>query len=72
MKDKNNVRSRRNFSKQLIGGLGAIAIGTPVFSREVLNNYAMTNKKKIGIALVGLGSYSTYQLAPAIEISQFC
>ena len=33
----------------MIGGLGAIAIGTPVFSREVLNNYAMTNKKKIGI-----------------------
>ncbi|MDG2397201.1 MAG: Gfo/Idh/MocA family oxidoreductase [Flavobacteriaceae bacterium] len=72
MKDKNNVRSRRNFSKQLIGGLGAIAIGTPVFSREVLNNYAMTNKKKLGIALVGLGRYSTYQLAPALEISQFC
>ncbi|MFV8837389.1 Gfo/Idh/MocA family protein [Salinimicrobium soli] len=29
-------------------------------------------KKKLGVALVGLGSYSTYQLAPALQKTQFC
>lgn len=29
-------------------------------------------KKKLGVALVGLGSYSTYQLAPALQQTEFC
>lgn len=30
------------------------------------------NDKKLGIALVGLGSYSTYQLAPALQDTEHC
>lgn len=30
------------------------------------------DKKKLGFALVGLGSYSTYQLAPALQQTQYC
>lgn len=30
------------------------------------------NKKKLGVALVGLGSYSTYQLAPALQDTEHC
>ncbi len=29
-------------------------------------------KEKLGIALLGLGSYSTYQLAPALEMTKHC
>lgn len=29
-------------------------------------------RKKIGVALLGLGSYSTYQLAPALQLTQYC
>lgn len=29
-------------------------------------------KRKLGVALVGLGSYSTYQLAPALQQTQYC
>lgn len=29
-------------------------------------------KQKLGVALVGLGSYSTYQLAPALQQTQYC
>ncbi len=29
-------------------------------------------KRKLGIALVGLGGYSTHQLAPALQLAQYC
>lgn len=72
MKINDHIFGRRDFSKQLIGSLGAIAIGTPVFSRYLLNDFAKNNSKKLGIALMGLGNYSTNQLAPAIEKAKFC
>ncbi|UZH56514.1 Gfo/Idh/MocA family oxidoreductase [Salinimicrobium tongyeongense] len=31
-----------------------------------------TRKKKLGVALVGLGGYSTHQLAPALQETQYC
>ena len=30
------------------------------------------NRKKLGVALLGLGSYSTYQLAPALQMTNYC
>ena len=33
---------------------------------------SMQQKKRLGIALVGLGSYSTYQLAPALMDTEYC
>lgn len=61
--------TRREFNKTMITGLGGISIlGTKSF-RSILN------KKKgesLGIALVGLGSYSTYQLAPSLQETEHC
>ena len=58
-----NKLTRRKFSSKLAKGAGgaALALHLPLscaMGRE---------KKKLGIALVGLGGYSTYQLAPALE-----
>ena len=62
--------TRRDFNSTLAKGTGvaalmsisplACAMGTP------------KNKKKLGVALVGLGSYSTYQLAPALMDTEHC
>ena len=57
--------NRRNFIKRSGLVLAATALPFPglLFSQE---------KKKLGVALVGLGSYSTYQLAPALQETQYC
>ena len=63
--------NRRNFSIQLTTAIGGAALlsGMPLAC-------AMGTQKKskdsLGVALVGLGSYSTYQLAPALMDTQFC
>ncbi|MBT8312800.1 MAG: Gfo/Idh/MocA family oxidoreductase [Flavobacteriaceae bacterium] len=60
---------RRNFNHTLLKGIG----GAAVLSTMPLS-CAMKNPqgKKLGIALVGLGSYSTYQLAPALQQTEYC
>ncbi len=64
--------TRRTFNRKLSLGLGATAL----MSSMPLTACAMDNQKKVesslGIALVGLGSYSTYQLAPALQQTQYC
>ncbi|MBT8239471.1 MAG: Gfo/Idh/MocA family oxidoreductase [Croceitalea sp.] len=62
--------TRRHFNKTLLKGAG----GTALLANMPLA-CGMTNaqeKKKLGIALVGLGSYSTYQLAPALQDTSYC
>ncbi len=60
--------SRRRFISTLGAGSALLmASSVPNFS-GVFNN----SKKKLGIALVGLGNYSTYQLAPALEETSYC
>ena len=63
--------SRREFNRKLSFGLGASALMS-----SMPLACAMDDKKKVqeslGIALVGLGSYSTYQLAPALEQTRYC
>lgn len=56
--------SRRKFIRNL--SLGAIALSPA----GKLCNVAQT--KKSGIALVGLGSYATYELAPALQETRHC
>jgi predicted dehydrogenase len=58
--------SRRRFIRDV--SLGT-ALLTPALS--TLAAYA-SPPKKLGIALVGLGSYSTYQLGPALQQTQHC
>jgi glucose-fructose oxidoreductase len=61
--------TRRHFNGKLGKGIlaGALFAGAPL-------TYATGNerKKSLGVALVGLGSYSTYQLAPALKQTQYC
>lgn len=58
-------RSRRNFNKTLFTGLGALAL-TGACAAQV------ENKKSVGIALVGLGTYSEFSLAPSLQETEHC
>ncbi|MGB5316655.1 MAG: Gfo/Idh/MocA family oxidoreductase [Robiginitalea sp.] len=63
--------SRRVFGKTLAGGaVGGIL--TTAFAPAISASDKNIQKKKLGIALVGLGSYSTYQLAPALQETAHC
>ena len=60
------MQKRRTFLKKtglLLGGI------------SILPQYAFRSnfqKQKLGVALVGLGSYSTNQLAPALQLTEHC
>jgi glucose-fructose oxidoreductase len=56
--------SRRAFG----GGVGAVALATATSGR----GQSARPDGKLGIALVGLGSYSTDELGPALRETQFC
>ena len=60
--------SRRSFIRKLSIGLGAVAIG-PSVSFKCMGT---PQSKKLGIALVGLGGYSSGQLAPALQQTSNC
>ncbi len=57
---------RRKFNKTFLTSLGSIGI-----SHSLLGNKFLSNKK-LGIALVGLGNYSTKQLGPALLKTSLC
>ena len=60
--------SRRTFLKQLSGGVGTVlaAGGAAPAAR------APFPPDRLGVALVGLGNYSTNQLAPALQETEHC
>ncbi|NNE76833.1 MAG: Gfo/Idh/MocA family oxidoreductase, partial [Pricia sp.] len=58
---------RRTFTKKA----GIIAAST-AFSPNVLWSATRPQKEKLGVALVGLGYYSTDLLAPALQMTQNC
>lgn len=63
--------TRRTFNTTLAKALG----GTALLSNIPLAcgmNVHDKETKSLGVALVGLGAYSTYQLAPALENTQYC
>ncbi len=62
--------SRRDFGTTLAKGVGGAALLATTPMACAMGN--AQNKKKLGIALVGLGSYSTYQLAPALLDTEHC
>ncbi|MHA7101466.1 Gfo/Idh/MocA family protein [Roseivirga pacifica] len=62
------MATRRDFNKTMIKGAGAAAL----MSTFPLSAACAPQSKKLGVALVGLGSYSTYQLAPALQDTQHC
>jgi predicted dehydrogenase len=59
------THSRRQFIEKLSVGSGALLLA------DYLSAKADT-KKKLGVALVGLGNYSTNQLAPALQQCNLC
>ncbi|MCJ8163547.1 Gfo/Idh/MocA family oxidoreductase [Pontibacter sp. E15-1] len=78
--------NRREFIKGVSLALGTTALGLPLLSmsscqqgssdatvqqeqREGANG---SSRKKLGVALVGLGGYSTGQLAPALQETENC
>lgn len=58
--------TRRGFIRAGAIGIGAMALGS------TLEAIAGPSKKKLGIALVGLGGYSSGQLAPALQQTKNC
>ncbi|SDS54849.1 glucose-fructose oxidoreductase [Maribacter dokdonensis] len=62
--------TRRSFNGLATKGL----LGSAFIANMPLANAFTTNKnsKKLGVALVGLGSYSTYQLAPSLLDTEHC
>lgn len=63
-----NKYSRRRFIRDLSLGTAAISPAISHLSACAMNK----PKDRLGIALVGLGSYSTYQLAPALQETKNC
>jgi glucose-fructose oxidoreductase len=61
------MSNRRKFLALAGSAIAGIAVG-PSFSSIILPQ----KKKKLGVALVGLGYYSTDLLAPALQLTQHC
>ncbi|MFS4468422.1 Gfo/Idh/MocA family protein [Maribacter sp. 2210JD10-5] len=62
--------SRRQFATTIGKGIvGTSILGSTTLACGMENK---PEKKKLGMALVGLGSYSTYQLAPALQDTSYC
>src|SRR5438128_2681201 len=61
------MSNRRKFLALAGSAIAGIAVGSS-FSSIILPQ----KKKKLGVALVGLGYYSTDLLAPALQLTQHC
>lgn len=62
------MSNRRKFLQQSAAAMAGMAVGTNAFSRFIIPQ----KKQKLGVALVGLGYYSTDLLAPALQLTQNC
>ncbi len=63
-----NKIDRRKFVGKMAVGAAAIAVGGAAFPHIILPR----KKEKLGVALVGLGYYSTDLLAPALQMTKHC
>ena len=61
--------SRREFMRTLSLGAGGALLGTSALASPL---GWLAPARKLGVALVGLGNYSTGQLAPALQQTKFC
>ena len=60
--------TRRKFITTLGAGSALLMLpAVPAFSKPLF-----TGDKKLGVALVGLGNYATYELAPALQETSLC
>ena len=68
MNQQKHQLSRRNFIRKTALGLGAATLASSTFPFRSL----LEDDKKLGVALVGLGSYSKGKLAPAFAHTKYC
>ncbi len=59
---------RRKFIKKVAAGTATLGLA----SASLTSCFSQNNKEKIGVALVGLGYYSTDLLAPALQLAEHC
>jgi len=59
---------RRQFLKGTLAGMAGVALS----SQQAFANIIIPQNRKLGVALVGLGYYSTDLLAPALQLTQHC
>ena len=62
-----SLTSRRDVIKTLALGTGGL-----ILSPQILRSTNIYKKERLGIALVGLGYYSTDLLAPALQQTKNC
>ncbi len=62
------MTTRRSFIRRAAAGAAALAISSRAFPNIIIP----VKKEKLGIALVGLGYYSTDLLAPALQSTSHC
>jgi glucose-fructose oxidoreductase len=59
---------RRKFISQSVTAVGGLALALPAFGNIIVPQ----KKSRLGVALVGLGYYSTDLLAPALQLTKHC
>lgn len=64
-----NTANRREFVKSLSAGIAVASVATGYFTSTPAIG---AEKKSLGVALVGLGSLSTNQIAPALAKTKHC
>ena len=71
--DAGTRQSRREFTRTAALGLGLSPLLSWTTGRQPARPYPpLPDDEKLGIALVGMGNYATYQLAPALEETELC
>ena len=64
--------NRRSFISLSAAASGSLLLPQSCRQAKASESNPSTPKKSIGVALLGLGGYSTYQLAPALQLTQHC
>lgn len=62
------ISTRREFLKESALAASAVALGTSAFPKVIVPRL----QNPLGVALVGLGYYSTDLLAPALQLTEHC
>lgn len=62
------MMERRSFIKGTLAAMAGLTAG----SQDIFAHITVPQRKKIGVALVGLGYYSTDVLAPALQLTENC
>jgi glucose-fructose oxidoreductase len=62
------MTTRRKFLKESLVTISGVAVASSAFASIIVPQ----QKTRLGVALVGLGYYSTDLLAPALQLTQHC